>query len=147
MKYPVSTILSKKDSSVLTISANATVLEAVQEMNRRRVGSILVLDGEKLIGIFTERDVLQRVVAEELPPATTIVSSVMTSEIETLLPSTSIHDAMEAMTERRHRHLPVLDDNGKLCGLISIGDVTRWTSRMNEHEASALRDYISGGFG
>lgn len=145
MNAPVSNLLTSKNSIVYSISQHATVLDAVHEMNRLHIGSIVVLDGEKLAGIFTERDVLQRVVAEEKSPSETLVSDVMSKEVETITPKSTVEDAMRAMTDRRHRHLPVMND-GKMVGLISIGDVTRWISRVNEDEAENLRSYITGGY-
>ncbi len=145
MNAPVSNLLTAKKSIVHSIPQQATVLEAVHEMNRLHIGSIVVLDDEKLAGIFTERDVLQRVVAEGKSPSETLVSEVMSKEVETITPKSTIEEAMRAMTVRRHRHLPVMND-GKMVGLISIGDVTRWISRVNEDEAENLRSYITGGF-
>jgi len=145
MNAPVSNLLTPKNSVVYTISREASVLDAVHEMNRLRIGSIVVLDGERLAGIFTERDVLQRVVAEGKSPSETLVADVMTEEVETITPQTTVEEAMRAMTVRRHRHLPVMDD-GKMVGLVSIGDVTRWISWANENEAENLRSYITGGY-
>lgn len=143
MNAPVSILLSSKKAKVHSISSNASVLDAVHEMNRLRIGSIVVLDGETLAGIFTERDVLQRVVAVGKSPSETLVSEVMSKEVETITPKTTVEETMRAMTERRHRHIPVMND-GKLVGLISIGDVTRWISRANQDEAENLRNYITG---
>ncbi len=145
MNAPVSNLLTPKNSVVYTISENASVLDAVHEMNRLRIGSIVVLDGERLAGIFTERDVLQRVVAEGKSPDGTLVAEVMTKEVETITPQSTVEEAMRAMTVRRHRHLPVMND-GKMVGLVSIGDVTRWISWANENEAENLRSYITGGY-
>ncbi len=145
MNAPVSNLLTAKNSIVHTIPQQASVLEAVHEMNRLHIGSIVVLDNEKLAGIFTERDVLQRVVAEGKSPSETLVLEVMSREVETITPKSTVEEAMRAMTVRRHRHLPVMND-GKMVGLISIGDVTRWISRANEDEAENLRSYITGGF-
>lgn len=145
MNAPVSNLLTPKNSVVYTISREASVLDAVHEMNRLRIGSIVVLDGERLAGIFTERDVLQRVVAEGKSPSETLVADVMTEEVETITPQTTVEEAMRAMTVRRHRHLPVMDD-GKMVRLVSIGDVTRWISWANENEAENLRSYITGGY-
>jgi len=144
MNAPVSNLLTSKKTIVHTIPQQATVLEAVHEMNRLHIGSIVVLDGERLAGIFTERDVLQRVVAEGKSPSETLVEDVMSKEVETITPKSTVEEAMRAMTVRRHRHLPVMSD-GKMVGLISIGDVTRWISRANEDEAENLRSYITGG--
>lgn len=145
MNDTVSTLLSEKDATVFSVSPNASVLEAVHEMNRHRVGSILVLDDGKLVGIFTERDVLLRVIENNLSPLNTKIATVMTRDVETLSPEDSIQEAMTDMTEKRHRHLPVLDGEN-LVGIISIGDVTRWISHHNEQEASTLRSYITGCF-
>ena len=145
MNVPISALLGEKTGKVFSIASSATVLDAVSEMNRLHVGSMIVLDEDRLVGIFTERDVLQRVVAAGLSPADTPVSEVMTQEVETIAPSATIEETMHAMTERRHRHLPVVDD-GRLIGLVSIGDITRWISQANEEEAHSLRSYIMGGF-
>lgn len=145
MDIPISALLGEKSGKVYSIASDATVLEAVGEMNRLQIGSIIALDGERLVGIFTERDVLKRVVAAGLSPATTRVSEVMTVEVETIMPSATIEETMHAMTARRHRHLPVIDE-GRLVGLVSIGDITRWISQANEEEAHSLRSYIMGGY-
>ena len=102
-----------------------SVADAVAEMNRHRVGSVLVLDGGRLVGIFTERDVLRRVVGATVDPKRTLVADVMTAGVITISPDVTIEDTMVLFTEKRCRHLPVVD-NGKLVGTISIGDVTRW---------------------
>ena len=145
MNVPISALLGEKTGKVYSIASSASVLDAVHEMNRLRIGSIVVLDDDRLVGIFTERDVLQRVVATGLPPEGTSVREVMSSEVETIQPQTTIEEAMQAMTARRHRHLPVIQD-GRLLGLVSIGDITRWISQANEDEAHSLRSYIMGGF-
>ena len=145
MNVPISALLGEKTGKVFSIASNATVLDAVREMNRLHIGSMIVLEEERLVGIFTERDVLQRVVAAGLLPESTRVSEVMTKEVETIAPSATIEETMHAMTERRHRHFPVVDD-GRLIGLVSIGDITRWISQANEEEAHSLRSYILGGY-
>lgn len=143
MNAPVSILLGAKDSTVHSISSKASVLDAVHEMNRLHIGSIVVLDDGKLVGIFTERDVLQRVVAVGKSSSDTSVAEVMSKEVETIGPKTTIEEAMNAMTERRHRHLPVVEGEA-LVGLVSIGDISRWISRVNEDEAETLRNYITG---
>ena len=115
-----------------------------QEMNRHKIGAILVMDGEKLAGIFTERDVLTRVVAGDLDPKTTPITAVMTTSVLTTTPVATVQQVMEIFTERRCRHLPVIED-GRLKGLISIGDVSRWVANSHRAEAESLRQYISGG--
>ena len=113
-------------------------------MNRHKIGAILVMDGEKLAGIFTERDVLTRVVAGDLDPKTTPITAVMTTSVLTTTPVATVQQVMEIFTERRCRHLPVIED-GRLKGLISIGDVSRWVANSHRAEAESLRQYISGG--
>ena len=114
-------------------------------MNDNRVGSVLVLNEGSLAGIFTERDVLYRVVADEKDPATTSVYAVMTRDVVTLSPSTTVEETVNLITDKRCRHLPVLD-GGKLMGLISSGDVTRWMAQVHRTEAEMLRTYINGSY-
>jgi len=140
----VSTILAEKGSIIHSISHDASVHDAVVEMNQKRIGSILVMRGDQVVGIFTERDVLTRVVESGREAANTMVSEVMTSEIQKLSPDTLIEDAMEIITEKRARHLPVFDESGTLLGLISIGDILRWLIKVNQMESDHLRQYIFG---
>lgn len=144
MNTAIATLLERKDGALHTVPSTVTVAEAVQTMNRHRIGSVLVMDGPRLAGIFTERDVLSRVVGEQLDPRTTPVTKVMTSAVITVLPTTTVPQVMEIFAEKRCRHLPVVD-GGKLVGLISIGDVSRWLSDAHRAEAESLRQYIAGG--
>ena len=140
-KISVSTLLREKTSSVYCIAERSTVASAVAEMNRQRVGSVMVKDLEKVVGIFTERDVLVRVVSAANDPATTLVRDVMTRDFVSITVDTSVEDAMHLMTERRVRHLPVFNGE-QLAGMISIGDVTHWLLMVNEMEAESLRSYV-----
>ena len=141
-KVSVTTLLKEKSTSVFTIPVDASVDAAVSEMNRQRVGSIMVKDKvDAVVGIFTERDVLVRVVSAGKHPKETLLSEVMTAEFKSITPQTTVEDAMQLMTEKRVRHLPILED-GKLCGMLSIGDVTRWLLKVNEMEAENLRKYV-----
>jgi CBS domain-containing protein len=94
-------------------------------MSSAKIGALLVLHGEKLVGIFTERDALNRVLAAGLDPRSTKVSDVMTKDPVSVSPSTSVGEAMELVTRRRFRHLPVVE-NGKVLALVSSGDLTHW---------------------
>ena len=114
-------------------------------MNRQKVGSVLVLESGRLVGIFTERDVLRRVVGAGLDPTKTPVTDVMTSGVQTITPATTIEETLVLFTEKRFRHLPVLDA-GRLAGTISIGDITRWMADENRAEAEHLKNYITSGF-
>jgi len=145
MNAPITAILDRKGRIVFAVSPNATVSEAVDEMNRNRVGSVLVIDAARLVGIFTERDVLRRVVGAGVDPRRTTVADVMTSDVVTISPDATIEDTMVLFTEKRLRHLPVVSA-GKLVGTISIGDVTRWMADSHRFEAEHLKNYITTGF-
>ncbi len=143
MNTTIATLLEQKDGAVFTIPSTVTVAEAVQEMNARKVGSVLVMNGLRLAGIFTERDVLRRVVGADLDPKLTPITKVMTAEVLTIEPTATVQQVMDIFTERRCRHLPVVVDE-QLLGLISIGDVSRWVANSHRVEAESLRQYIAG---
>jgi CBS domain-containing protein len=145
MNTPISALLGRKGSALHSVTPSMTVAEAVAEMNRNRVGAVVVLDGGKLAGIFTERDVLRRVVGAGVDPNTTSVAAVMTGNVLTVSPETTVDQAIEIFTEKRCRHLPVMAD-GRLIGLVSIGDTTRWMADAHRAEAEHLKSYIAGGF-
>jgi CBS domain-containing protein len=137
-------ILAVKGSHVWSIGKDATVFEAAQFMNEHRIGAVVVIDQDQIIGMFTERDVLRRVVGEQRDPATTLVSEVMTTEVFGCRPETAIEDARAAMKNRRLRHLPVVDGNGRLQGLISIGDLNAFHLSRQEQEIHLLHEYLFG---
>ncbi len=138
----ISHVLAKKGSRIETIEPKASVLDAVQRMNDRRIGSLIVCDHEVPVGIFTERDVLMRVVAVFADPRTTLVEVVMTRDLVTIAPDTSIAEAMALITHRRCRHLPVVE-GGRLIGLVSSGDLTAWLVRDQQQTIYDLHDYIT----
>ncbi len=140
-KISVAPLLLEKSSSVFCISVDATVAAAVAEMNRQHVGSVMVKKADRVVGIFTERDVLVRVVAAARDPLTTCVRDVMTSDFKFITEATSVEEAMHLMTSLRVRHLPVFSGD-QLVGMVSIGDVTRWLLQANEMEAEHLRKYV-----
>lgn len=144
MNAPITAILDRKGKNVFSVPPTVSIAEAVAEMNRHRVGSVLVMDNGRLVGIFTERDVLRRVVGAGLNPANALVADVMTAGVITITSDTSIEDTMVLFTEKRCRHLPVVDD-GRLIGTISIGDITRWMADAHRAEAEHLKNYITGG--
>jgi CBS domain-containing protein len=112
-------------------------------MNEERIGALLVCENGEMVGIFTERDVLIRIVDEGRDPGMTKVVDVMTSKVVAVRPETGVEDAMAIISERRFRHLPVLDD-GALVGLVSAGDLTRWVSRHQEGHIQHLENFITG---
>lgn len=141
MDTKVRAVVDSKGGRVLSIDGGAMVRDAVAIMNEHLIGSLLVLDGPRLIGIFTERDVLVRVVGDGRDPATVRVGEVMTRQIMVVEPDTTVQQAMSLMTTRRCRHLPVLED-GRVVGLISIGDLTRWVIRDQLRSIEDLTDFI-----
>jgi CBS domain-containing protein len=145
MNAPITAILDRKGRTVFSVAPTMSVADAVAEMNRHRVGSVLVLDSNQLVGIFTERDVLRRVVGAGVDPRTTRVADVMTANVITISPEATVEETMVLFTEKRCRHLPVLDQ-GRLVGTISIGDITRWMSDTHRAEAEHLKNYITSGF-
>jgi CBS domain-containing protein len=138
----VSTILDEKGRAVLQIDAAEPVLEAARLMVERNVGSLLVTEGGETVGIVTERDYLRRVAAEELDGRKTSVREIMSAPLVVVTPQTSVDECMALMTDRRIRHLPVVDE-GNIAGLVSIGDVVRFQSREQSFEIQFLQDYIS----
>ena len=139
----VADILARKGSQVHTVQHDASVFEALEAMVDRNVGSLVVLRGEAIAGIFTERDYLRRVAREGRAPRTTRVGEVMTECLVCLDPGYSVEDCMAIMSQERLRHLPVLHD-GRLAGLVSIGDLVKHLSAEREVEVRYLIDYISG---
>jgi CBS domain-containing protein len=143
MNTSVDHLLSQKEHAIYTVGLDATVKDAVEEMNTRKIGFVMVLSSNKLAGVFSERDVLVRVVAAGLDPKSTSVSKVMSTKVRTIAPSDTAERALEIMTGNRCRHLPVMRDN-QLIGLLSIGDITRWIARTHQLEADHLRSYLTG---
>lgn len=139
----VSSMLGDKGRQVFTVERAATVRQAVAQMNERAIGALLIVEDGSPVGIFTERDVLRRIVAEGRNPDTVRVAEVMTKEVLTVELATTVEEVMATMTARRLRHLPVVD-NGQLVGMISIGDVTRYMSVNQEAHIQRMTDYITG---
>lgn len=137
------TLLEKKGRDVATVDHKDSVLVAAQEMNKRRIGAVVVRDGDKVVGIFTERDILNRVVAAGLSPASTMVGKVMTSPMAVCRRDTRLAECKSVMTQKRIRHLPVVEE-GTLYGLISIGDIM--ASEVADQQATIeyLHEYLHG---
>jgi len=145
MSTPILSILKSKPENLFHVAPGDTVHDAVQLMNSHKIGCTLVLEDGRLAGIFTERDILRRVVAAGVDPKTTLVSAVMTTSVLTVTPATTIDDVMALMFEKKIRHIPV-EEEGKVVSMISIGDVNHWMVEVHKAEAEALRNYVSGGF-
>jgi CBS domain-containing protein len=141
--YVVSDILEDKGREVLQIEADATVFEAVERMVEANVGSLLVSDGGQHVGIITERDYLRRVALGRRDDEATPVRDVMSSPLVVVTPQTSIDECMAVMTDRRIRHVPVVD-GGAVVGIVSIGDVVKFQSREQSVQIRFLTEFISG---
>jgi CBS domain-containing protein len=137
-------LLGGKVHGLYTVPETMTVLDATREMNRHSVGAMVVTAGGRISGIFSERDVLRRVVAQERNPAEVLVGEVMTREVTTASPDTSLDEARTMMMELRIRHLPVLDDDGRSLGMISIGDLNAQLCHEQEATIGSLYEYLYG---
>ncbi|HEX9785746.1 MAG TPA: CBS domain-containing protein [Opitutaceae bacterium] len=144
MNAPVSTLLADKNPVIHSVPISASVEDAVGLMNRHKMGSVVVMDGDRLVGIFTERDVLHRVMAAGLAPASTPVSQVMTPDPKTITPEMTIQETLALISEKRCRHLPVMEGD-RMIGLVSQGDITRWLVDAHRARAEQLMNYFTGG--
>jgi CBS domain-containing protein len=138
----VKEILDEKGHDVLQIEAESSVYEAVQQMVDAGVGSLLVTEAGDVAGIFTERDYLRRMTLEGRDDKDTAVRDVMSSPLVVVTPDTPIDECMAMMTDRRIRHLPVVDDSD-VVGVVSIGDIVKFKSKQQSFEIKYLTDYIT----
>ena len=137
----VQTILGDKGSDVATISAQSTVSEAVKVLGERKIGALPVVDGEEITGIMSERDVIYCLRDHGAEVLDWPISKVMSAPAVTVAPSTPVLSALALITQRRIRHLPVVAD-GRLVGIVSIGDLVKHRIERIENEAAAMREYI-----
>jgi len=137
----VQSILDRKGTEVATVDSNASVLDAAKRMNERRIGALVVISDDTVVGIFTERDVLTRVVGPGRDPARTVVRDVMTTPMACCKRDTKLAECKGVMTAKRIRHLPVVED-GKLYGMISAGDLL--ASEVADQQATIeyLNEYL-----
>lgn len=133
----------KKSGDVITVSLDATVKDAARLMHDRRIGALVVVEGEIVRGIFTERDVLWRVVSEGFDAAVTLVREVMTAKVIVVRPERHIEELEAILTQHRIRHLPVAGDQG-LLGVLSIGDLNAFRADANAQKVEYLTEYIYG---
>jgi CBS domain-containing protein len=138
----VKEILDEKGHDVLQIEADETVFDAVKRMVEAGVGSLLVREGGEVAGIFTERDYLRRMTLEGRDDKDTAVRDVMSAPLVVVTPQNTIDECMAMMTDRRIRHLPVVD-GGDVVGVVSIGDIVKFKSKQQSFEIKYLTDYIT----
>jgi CBS domain-containing protein len=137
---------SKPDQSVHTITPTASVFDAVKLMAEKSIGALVVIEGEKVVGMITERDYARRIVLMARSSKDTAVREIMTTSVMYVRPDQTSEDCMVLMTEHRLRHLPVIDQ-GKLIGLISIGDLVKDIISEQKFIIQQLEHYIAGGHG
>jgi CBS domain-containing protein len=136
-------ILDRKGVDVATVAREMSVLDAAVIMNERRIGSVVVTSGAKVVGIFTERDILCRVVADRKDPATTKVGEVMTSPMACCRRNTALEECRSVMTQKRIRHLPVVEE-GRLYGMLSSGDLLSLDVAVKQITIEYLHEYLHG---
>jgi CBS domain-containing protein len=142
----IASVLKRKSTSqVLSIGPHQTVFEALTKMAEHNIGALLVLDGARLAGIFSERDYARRGVLLGNPSRDTLVHELMTSHVESVTPQHTVDHCLTLMTDRHFRHLPVVD-NGEVVGLVSIGDLVKWVISGQERKIQELEGYISGSY-
>ncbi|GAB5094666.1 CBS domain-containing protein [Caballeronia sp. LP006] len=135
---------SKPDQTVITIAATASVYDAIRLMADRHIGAVIVTENEEIVGIVTERDYARKVVLMDRSSKQTPVRDIMTSHVRYVRPDQTTDDCMALMTEKRMRHLPVIED-GKLTGMISIGDLVKNIISEQQFTIQQLEYYIRGG--
>ena len=141
----VQQLLKEKTAGAWTIGPRATVYQALELMAEKEVGALVVVDNGKVAGMFSERDYARKVILRGRASKTTTVGELMTSKVFYVTPDQTIEDCMALMTEKRSRHLPVLDGD-KLIGLVSIGDVVKAIIVDQEITIRSLKNYITGSY-
>jgi CBS domain-containing protein len=139
----IASILRAKGSDVVTVAPEATVAELLTELARHNIGAVAVASGDTLVGIVSERDVVRGLERAGTALLTASVAQIMTADVFTCTTDDTVEDVSEAMTVRRFRHVPVLSE-GRLVGIVSIGDVVKSRLRVLEDDRDQLEAYIQG---
>ena len=137
----IAAILNGKGHEVVSVSSDSRVSEAVALLADRRIGALPVIDGDRVTGIFSERDVIYALAQDGAAALDRTVGDVMTAPAVTVAPKDAVLGALSLMTQRRIRHLPVIDGD-RMIGLVSIGDLVKYRIERIEADAAAMRDYI-----
>ena len=140
----VQDILMTKGDAIYSTTPDTPVIDAVHRMNQHKLGALVVMDGSQIVGIFTERDVLLRIVGEERNPRRTSVGDVMTTQVICCDPQTDLDEISALMQQKRIRHVPISDNHGVLHGMVSIGDVNAYHASHQQAQISFLNEYIYG---
>ena len=140
----VADVIAVKGEQVHSVSPQTTVLDAIHTMNQHKIGAVIVMSGSSVAGIFTERDVLRRVIGEERNPAQVSVAEVMTEDVICVRPETDLDDVASIMKQKKIRHIPVCGEGGSLHGMVSIGDLNAYHASNQEQQIHFLNEYIYG---
>jgi len=145
MIHTIGQLLEAKGKDIWSISPHVTVFEALRIMAKKNIGVLLVIDKEKLVGIFSERDYVQKVILKGKSSKDTNVGELMTTEVFYIDPKNTLHECMAIMTVKHIRHMPVLE-NDQLIGMLTLGDVVKQIISEQEFTIRELEKYISGGY-
>ncbi|MCF6311534.1 MAG: CBS domain-containing protein [Verrucomicrobiales bacterium] len=145
METYLTELLQHKGGAVFAVTPHTKVKAAAVKMRKNKIGALLIMEGRELLGIFTERDILTKIVAKGLDAADVEVQSIMTRKVIVIDPGRTVREAMQVITEQKLRHLPVVQD-GKLIGMLSGGDLTRAIVAEAEGFIGTLYEYIQGGY-
>ena len=141
----IDAVLNQKSGEIFSITPNATVFEAIEMMDSKNVGARLVMDGKKLVGMFSERDYTRKIVLRGKRSRETRVAEIMSTNLTVTHSREPVEKCLRLMTDKRIRHLPVLDGD-KVVGVISIGDLVKWVISCQSATIAHLENYISGGY-
>ncbi len=141
---PISALLHHKGAALWSVAPETTVFEAIKLMADKNIGSLLVMSGGRLVGVFTERDYTRKIALQGKRSKETQVREILSGEIVSVTPQHTVEECMRLMTEKRVRHLPVLDGE-KVTGLVSIGDLVNWTISAQDAAIAQMEQYIAGG--
>ncbi len=141
----ISAILSQKGGGIFSVSPDASVYDAIAMLDEKNVGAVLVMEGEKLVGMFSERDYTRKVVLRGKRSRETKVAEIMSTDLKVIHPQEGVEASLRLMTDKRIRHLPVLDGE-KVVGVISIGDLVKWVISCQSATIAHLENYLHGGY-
>ncbi len=137
-------LLSNKTQPMVVVAPGDTVYHALTVMAQHNVGAVMVLDGEQLVGIFSERDYARKIILQGKTSRETLVREIMSDRVAYVSPETPLEQCMALMTEKHFRHLPVLNQDGSVAGIISIGDLVKETISAQQFMIAELEKYIAG---
>ena len=136
-------LLANKNRPLAVVAPGDSVFHALTVMSQNNVGALLVLDGEQLVGLFSERDYARKIILQGKTSKETLVSEIMSDKVAYVTPSSTLDECMALMTEKHFRHLPVLDENNSVVGMISIGDLVKETISSQKFLIAELERYIA----